>query len=107
MVFCYQNCSDLLWEKNCSSDWEKLLKFEAEGREFAKNLPRFQFEGKTDVWICQVRGVKANKYIWYYLIAGRWTHFQHATKCRHGGESLHFGDKLGKAWAQRKKKVCR
>ena len=24
--------------KNCSSDWEKLLKFEAEGREFAKNL---------------------------------------------------------------------
>ena len=24
--------------KNCSSDREKLLKFEAEGREFAKNL---------------------------------------------------------------------
>ena len=22
MVFCYQNCSDLPWEKNCSSDWE-------------------------------------------------------------------------------------
>ena len=38
MVFCYQNCSDLLWEKNCSSDREKLLKFEAEGREFAKKL---------------------------------------------------------------------
>jgi hypothetical protein len=38
MVFCYQNCSDLLWEKNCSSDQEKLLKFEAEGREFAKCL---------------------------------------------------------------------
>ena len=32
MVFCYQNCSDLLWEK--------LLKFEAEGREleFSKIL---------------------------------------------------------------------
>ena len=29
MVFCYQNCS---------SDWEKLLKFEAEGRELAKFL---------------------------------------------------------------------
>ena len=29
MVFCYQNCS---------SDREKLLKFEAEGREFAKIL---------------------------------------------------------------------
>ena len=29
MVFCYQNCSDLLLEKKCSSDREKLLKFEA------------------------------------------------------------------------------
>ena len=38
MVFCYQNCSDLLWEKTCSIDWEKLLKFEAEGWEFAKVL---------------------------------------------------------------------
>ena len=36
MVFCYQNCSDLLWEKNCSSDREKKPKFEAEGWEFAK-----------------------------------------------------------------------
>ena len=26
MVFCYQNCSDLLWEKNCCSDREKLLR---------------------------------------------------------------------------------
>ena len=34
MVFCYQNCSDLLWE----SDSEKLLKFEAEGREFGHFL---------------------------------------------------------------------
>ena len=34
MVFCYQNCSDLpTVRKNCSSDGEKLLKFEAEGRE--------------------------------------------------------------------------
>ena len=24
LVFCYQNCSDLLWEKNCSSDRENL-----------------------------------------------------------------------------------
>ena len=31
----------LFWptvRKNCSSDWEKNLKFEAEGQEFAKNL---------------------------------------------------------------------
>ena len=31
----------LFWptmRKNCSSDWEKLLKFEAEGQEFAKIL---------------------------------------------------------------------
>ena len=33
MVFCYQNCSDILWE---TSDREKLLKSKAEGREFAK-----------------------------------------------------------------------
>ena len=38
MVFCYQNCSDLLWEKKCSRVREKLLKFEAEGQEFAKVL---------------------------------------------------------------------
>ena len=38
MVFCYQNCSDLLWEKIVLSDREKHLKFEAEGREFAKFL---------------------------------------------------------------------
>ena len=37
MVFCYQNCFDLLWEKIIlSSDQEKLLKFRAEGREFSK-----------------------------------------------------------------------
>ena len=35
-IFCFQNCSDLLWEKNCCSDREKLLKFEVEGREFAE-----------------------------------------------------------------------
>ena len=37
LVFC-QNFSDLLWEKKWFSDWEKLLKFEAEGQEFAKFL---------------------------------------------------------------------
>ena len=38
MVFCYQNCSDPLWEKIVLSDQEKLLKFEGEGQEFSKNL---------------------------------------------------------------------
>ena len=38
MVFCYQNCSELLWEKKCSCDREKLLKFKAECQEFAKFL---------------------------------------------------------------------
>ena len=38
MVFCYQNCSELMWEKNCSCDREKLLEFEAAGQEFAKSL---------------------------------------------------------------------
>ena len=22
IVFCFENCSDLLWEKTCSSDWD-------------------------------------------------------------------------------------
>ena len=35
LVFCYQNCSDLLWEKIVVVI-KKKLKFEAEGREFAK-----------------------------------------------------------------------
>ena len=38
MLFCYQNCSILLRKKNSSSDQDKLLKLEAEGREFAKVL---------------------------------------------------------------------
>ena len=38
LVFCYQNCSNLLWEKNCSSDWKIVLKFKAEGQEFSKFL---------------------------------------------------------------------
>ena len=38
MVFCYQSCSDLLWEKNVLVIEEKLLKFEAEGQDFAKIL---------------------------------------------------------------------
>ena len=39
MVFCCQNCSDLYTvRKNCSCDREKLLKFKAEGQEFAKIL---------------------------------------------------------------------
>ena len=37
MVFCFEN-SDLLWEETCSSDREKLLKFEAKGGLFAKIL---------------------------------------------------------------------
>ena len=37
LVFCYQNCSDLLWEKKCSTDREKLLKFKAEDWEFSKS----------------------------------------------------------------------
>ena len=38
MVSFYQNCSDLLLEKKSFTDQKKLLKFEAEGREFAKFL---------------------------------------------------------------------
>ena len=36
MVFCYQNCSEILWEEIVLV--KKSLKFEAEGRDFAKFL---------------------------------------------------------------------
>ena len=55
MVFFYQNCSDLLSEKKCSRDREKLEEFEAEGREFAKflrSLERFIqiVKGQNNFW---------------------------------------------------------
>ena len=55
MVFCYQNCPDLLLKKNCSSDREKVLKFEAEGREFAKFLRSLEqfiqtVKGQNNFW---------------------------------------------------------
>ena len=54
MVFCYQNSSDLLLEKN-SSDQEKLWKFKAEGQEFAKNLQSLEqfiqtVKGQNNFW---------------------------------------------------------
>ena len=55
MVFCYQNCSDIPWDKNGSGDREKLLKFEAEGREFSKilwSLEQFVWtvKGQINFW---------------------------------------------------------
>ena len=46
LVFCYQNCS---------SDREKILKFEAEGREFAKILRSLEqfiqtVKGQNNIW---------------------------------------------------------
>ena len=55
MVFCYQNCSYLLWEKNCTTDREKLLKFQAESWEFAKFLRLLEqfiqaVKGQNNFW---------------------------------------------------------
>ena len=54
MVFCYQNCSDLLWEKSVLVI-EKNLKFEAEGREFVKFLRSLEqfiqtVKGQNNFW---------------------------------------------------------
>ena len=38
MVFCYPNCSDLLWEKIVLVLEKKKLKFEAEAKEFLNFL---------------------------------------------------------------------
>ena len=53
MVFCYQNFSV---RKNCSSDREKVLKFEVEGRQFAnflRSLEQFirTVKGQNNVWL--------------------------------------------------------
>jgi len=62
MVFCYQNCSDLSTvRKNCSSDQEKLLKFKAEGREFAK------FLRSLEKFIHTVRTIFGNRMLFFNL----------------------------------------
>ena len=54
MVFCFQNCSDLVWEL-FFCDREKLLKFEAKGWEFAKILRSLEqfiqtVKGQNNFW---------------------------------------------------------
>ena len=54
MVFCYQNCSDLLREKNVLVIG-KILKFEVEGREFSKFLRSLEkfiqtVNGQNNFW---------------------------------------------------------
>ena len=62
---CYPNCSDLLWEKRnvLFSDQEKLLKFEAEGQEFAK------FLSSLEQFIQTVKG--QNNCSWRFLICNK------------------------------------
>ena len=55
MVFCNQNCSDLLWEKYILVYQEKRLKFEAEGQENAKILRSLEqfiqpVKGQNNFW---------------------------------------------------------
>ena len=55
MLFCYQNCSDLLWETNVPVIEKKLLKFEAESQEFVKFLRSLEqfiqtVNGKNNFW---------------------------------------------------------
>ena len=55
LVFCYQNCSDLLWEKIVIVIEKKLLKFEAESWEFSKFLRSLEqlmqaVKGQKNFW---------------------------------------------------------
>ena len=72
MVFCYQNCSDLLWEKNVIVIEKNILKFEAEGWEFAnilRSLEQFieTVKGQNNFWwqnaflTCSWRFLRYNK----------------------------------------------
>ena len=53
IVICCQNCSDhKKKKKNCSSDLENILKFEAVGREFLQSLKQFiqTVKGQNSIW---------------------------------------------------------
>ena len=55
MVFCYQNCFELLREKNCLVIEKKLLKLEAEVREFVNILTSLEqflqtIKGNNNFW---------------------------------------------------------
>ena len=55
MVFCYQKCLGILWENIVLVIEKKLLKFEAEGREFAKILRSLEqfiqtMKGQNNFW---------------------------------------------------------
>ena len=65
--------SKLFWftvRRNCSSDWEKNLKFEAEGREFAKLLRSLKQFYQT---------VKGHKFFWFLLFQSQ-LNVQHYTQ---------------------------
>ena len=66
MVFCYQNCSYLLWEKNVLV----ILKFEAESWEFAKNLRSVDQFIQTEQW--KVRTIFGNVML-FTLVPGGFT----------------------------------
>ena len=65
IVFCYQNCSDLctVRKKNCSSDGEKNLKFEAEGfRTICSNSERSEQFFVTECFLtCSWRFLRYDK----------------------------------------------
>ena len=77
MVFCYQNCSDLLWEKIVLVIENFFLKFEAEGREFAKisrSLEQFvrTVKGQNNFW-CQNAFLTCS---WRFLISNKLEQFK-------------------------------
>ena len=71
MVFCYQNCSDLRREKNCSSDGEKLLNFEAEGQEFFK-----LFKSNGTIYSNSERQNNILTFSWSFLISNKLEQFE-------------------------------
>ena len=66
MAFCFPKLFRLTVRKNCSSDREKLWKFEAEGREFAK------FLRSQEQFIQTVKGQNnfGNRMLFYHVPGG-------------------------------------
>ena len=61
IVFCFQNCSDLVWEKIVLVIKKKILKFKAEVWEFAKICPKNGSSGLEGLFDFQVHDAEVKK----------------------------------------------
>ena len=71
MAFCFQNCSALMWEKNCSSDWEKHLKFEGKVKNWSYQKMNMLIFGKKSTNFVSL-SLKLDNPNWHSLHPSIW-----------------------------------